>query len=47
MRDNPALDPLDERPVDFYGDQVTAVFIEENGQRQVYVPFSRLRCTWA
>jgi len=38
MSDEQALTTLDERHIDFYGDQVSAVLIEEHGQRQVYIP---------
>ncbi len=33
-----ALVPIEEKQVNFYGDEITAVLIEINGQRQVYVP---------
>jgi hypothetical protein len=33
-----ALVPIEEKKVNFYGDEITAVLIEINGQRQVYVP---------
>lgn len=33
-----ALIPVQQREVDFYGDQIIAVEIEEGGQSQVYIP---------
>ncbi len=38
MSQNQALVPVEQRSVDFYGDEVTAVLVEVNDQRQVYVP---------
>jgi P22_AR N-terminal domain len=40
-----ALIPLEERSVDFYGDEVIAVLIEVDGVEQVYVPI-RPVCTY-
>ena len=34
----PALVPVDERAIDFYGDKVVGVIIEESGERRIYVP---------
>lgn len=33
-----ALVPIDEKQVDFYGDELTAVLIEEEGRQEIYVP---------
>ena len=33
-----ALVPIQEKQVNFYGDEITAVLVEVNGKRQVYVP---------
>jgi hypothetical protein len=33
-----ALVPVQERTVEFYGDEVLAALVEEQGERQVYVP---------
>lgn len=40
-----ALVPLEERSVDFYGDEVIAVLVEVDGIEQVYVPI-RPVCTY-
>ena len=40
-----ALVPLEERSVDFYGDEVIAVLVEVDGVEQVYVPI-RPVCTY-
>ena len=37
-----ALVPVDQRAVDFYGEEVVAVMVEENGQQQIYVPLRAL-----
>jgi hypothetical protein len=33
-----AIIPVDERAIDFYGDAVIGVIIEEGGERRIYVP---------
>jgi hypothetical protein len=33
-----ALVPVDERVVDFYGDELTAVLVEQGGRPEIYVP---------
>lgn len=33
-----ALVPIDERTIDFYGDEIAGVIIEEGGERRIYVP---------
>lgn len=38
MPQNRALIPIEQKSVDFYGDEVTAVLIEEDERRQVFVP---------
>jgi uncharacterized protein YqgV (UPF0045/DUF77 family) len=38
MADQPILEPIDERHIDFYGDDVTAVLVPAAGEPQVYVP---------
>ncbi|NKQ35705.1 MAG: hypothetical protein HF973_08835 [Chloroflexi bacterium] len=38
MSQKQALVPVEQRSVDFYGDEVTAVLIEENDRRQIFVP---------
>src|SRR6476620_3340876 len=40
--DGAALVPLDERQIDFYGDEIVAVLVEEGGQATVYVPLRPL-----
>src|SRR5438067_5808035 len=38
MSEEKALVPIQEKTVNFYGDQIIAVLVEVNGQREVYVP---------
>lgn len=38
MSESQALVPIDERTIDFYGDEVIGVIIEEDGERRIYVP---------
>jgi hypothetical protein len=38
MSKEKALIPVEQRSVDFYGDEITAVLIEEDEQRKVFVP---------
>jgi hypothetical protein len=33
-----AIIPVDERAIDFYGDEVMGVIIEEDGERRIFVP---------
>lgn len=34
----PALAPIDQRVIDFYGDEVLGVLVEQAGERRIYVP---------
>jgi hypothetical protein len=38
MNEEMALVPIEERKVDFYGDESTAVLVEIDGRQQIYVP---------
>ena len=38
MNEEMALVPIEERKVDFYGDEITAVLVEIDGRQQIYVP---------
>lgn len=38
MSDEKALVPIEERLVDFYGDELTAVLVQAGERRQIYVP---------
>lgn len=38
MTDQPILEPIEERHIDFYGDDVTAVLVPAEAELQVYVP---------
>lgn len=38
MTDQPILEPIDERHIDFYGDDVTAVLVPAEAEPQVFVP---------
>src|SRR5690242_8983192 len=38
MADETALVPVEEKTVDFYGDQVTAALVEAGETQEVYVP---------
>ncbi|MCI0731534.1 MAG: hypothetical protein L0332_33065 [Chloroflexi bacterium] len=38
MSDDKALAPVEQREVEFYGDEVTAVLVDVAGRRQVFVP---------
>lgn len=38
-----ALVPLEQKQVVFYNDEKTAVLVEEDGRREVYVPLRQLR----
>lgn len=46
-----ALVPLQERRVHFYGDQILAVLVEEDGESRVYIPLrpiaDRLKLAWS
>lgn len=46
-----ALVPLQERRVSFYGDQILAVLVEEEGESHVYIPLrpiaDRLKLSWS
>jgi len=45
MTDQPILESIDERHIDFYGDDVTAVLVPTATEPQVYVPLRPL-CTY-
>jgi hypothetical protein len=38
MTDHPTLEPIEERLIDFYGDDVAAVLVPTSAEPQVYVP---------
>lgn len=38
MSESQALIPVDERSVDFYGDEIAGALVEINGERRIYVP---------
>lgn len=38
MSESKALVPIDERSIDFYGDVVIGIIVEQDGERQIYVP---------
>lgn len=38
MSEENALVPLEQKSVDFYGDEIVAVLVEMNDQQQVLVP---------
>jgi P22_AR N-terminal domain len=38
MSGETALVPIDERKVDFYGDEITTALVKAEGQTQIYVP---------
>ncbi len=38
MTQDQALIPVEQKSVDFYGDEITAVLIEENDRQQILVP---------
>ena len=38
MSEENALVPVEQREIDFYGDEITAVLVDEEGQQQVFVP---------
>jgi uncharacterized protein YqgV (UPF0045/DUF77 family) len=42
MTDPPILEPIDERHIDFYGDDVTAVLVATAADPEVYVPLRPL-----
>jgi hypothetical protein len=42
MIDQPILEPIDERHIDFYGDDVTAVLVPAEAVPQIYVPVRAL-----
>ncbi len=50
MNERTALVPVDQRQVDFYGDDLVAVLVEEAGHRRIYVPLrpicAYLGVTW-
>lgn len=45
MDNERSLVPIDQRDIDFYGDVITAVLVEEGGRQVVYVPL-RLVCDY-
>jgi hypothetical protein len=42
MGDQPILEPIEERHIDFYGDDVTAVLVPTQTAPQIYVPVRAL-----
>ncbi len=42
MSDETALVPIEERQVEFYGDEITAALVETTGQGTIYVPLRPL-----
>jgi hypothetical protein len=42
MSDEPALMPVEQREINFYEDQLTAVLVEEDGNRRIYAPIRPL-----
>jgi hypothetical protein len=42
MGDQPILEPIEERHIDFYGDDVTAVLVPTEAAPQIYVPVRAL-----
>ena len=38
MSEEKTLVPVEQRDIDFYGDEITAVLTEENDKRQIFVP---------
>lgn len=38
MSEEKALVPVEQRTIDFYGDEIIAVLVKEDGRQQVYVP---------
>ncbi len=42
MTDQPTLESIDERHIDFYGDDVTAVLVATTTAPEVYVPLRPL-----
>lgn len=38
MSDDKSLVPVEEKKVDFYGDEITAVLVDVDGRQQVYIP---------
>ncbi|NJL06214.1 MAG: hypothetical protein HC911_15175 [Chloroflexaceae bacterium] len=51
MADDAPLVPLEEKRVDFYGDEIVAVLVDRDGQHHIYVPLrpivTYLGLTWA
>ncbi len=45
MSDEQALIPIEERQVDFYGDDIIAVLVDVNGEEHVYIPVRPI-CTY-
>ena len=45
MSDEQALIPIEERQVDFYGDDIIAVLVDVNGDEHVYIPIRPI-CTY-
>jgi hypothetical protein len=38
MTEEKALIPVEQKAVDFYGDEITAVLVEEDDRRQIFIP---------
>jgi P22_AR N-terminal domain len=45
LSDEQALIPIEERQVDFYGDDIIAVLVDVNGEEHVYIPVRPI-CTY-
>lgn len=45
MSDEQALIPIEEREIDFYGDDIIAVLVDVSGEQRVYVPIRPI-CTY-
>ena len=41
-QESQALIPIQEKRVNFYGDEIIAMLVEVGGERQVYVPVRQL-----
>lgn len=38
MSEKTAIVPLEQKEVLFYGDEIVALLVEQNGRRQIYIP---------
>lgn len=50
MKDNKSLEPIEQKHVVFYEDEITAVLVQAEGKQQIYIPLKpicdRLGVTW-